>query len=148
PLWGSLSDRVGRRPIILTGLIGFSISFFVFAISMDHLWVMYISRILGGFSAGALSSVALAYVADISSEEERTKSMGIVGMTIGIGFVLGPAIGGIFSLWGPYIPFYVASFLVLAMAFFASAVLQESLQESGASDEKQGKLAQFAAFKG
>lgn len=148
PIWGSYSDRVGRRPVILSGLFGFSLSFFIFAISNDHLWIMYISRIIGGLSAGALSSVAMAYAADISSEEERTKSMGIVGMTIGIGFILGPAIGGIFSIWGPYIPFFGASILTFAMLIVAFFILKESLQSRDMAEERQGKLKQLAAFRG
>lgn len=148
PLWGSFSDRVGRRPVILVGILGFSISFFVFAISSDHLWVMYVSRVLGGFSAGALSSVAMAYVADISTDEERTKSMGIVGMMIGIGFILGPAIGGIFSIWGPYIPFYAAAVLTLAMMFIASAILKESMQEFDMSTNEGKKPSRLQAFQG
>lgn len=148
PIWGSFSDRIGRRPIILAGLLGFSISFFIFGISSDHLSLMYVSRILGGFFAGALSSVGMAYVADISSEEERTKSMGLVGMTIGIGFILGPAIGGVFSLWGPYIPFFAATILLFAMMLVASAVLKESLRNFGNTGKQVEKPSKLAAFKG
>lgn len=146
PIWGSYSDRVGRRPVILLGLLGFSLSFFLFAISSDHLWVMYASRVLGGLSAGALSSCAMAYVADISTEEERTKNMGMVGMTIGIGFILGPAIGGLFSFWGPYVPFYVAAVLTFAMMLTSFVILKESLQiqHEGQRDlEKPSKLQAF-----
>lgn len=148
PLWGSYSDRIGRRPVILTGLFGFALSFLVFAVSFDHLWLMYISRILGGLSAGALSSVGMAYVADISSDEERTKSMGMIGMTIGLGFILGPAIGGLFSMWGPYTPFYVATVLTAGMMVVTWVILPESLAESARSTGKEKKTSSLQAFQG
>lgn len=147
PIWGSYSDRIGRRPVIIAGLLGFSISFFLFAISGGHLWLMYLSRVLGGFSSGALSSVAMAYVADITTEEERTKSMGLVGMTIGIGFILGPAIGGIFSIWGPYTAFYAATVLTFVMMLVAIAILKESLQKKEDHDSYK-KRSRFEAFTG
>jgi multidrug resistance protein len=148
PIWGSYSDRIGRRPVIISGLLGFSISFFLFAISGGHLWLMYLSRVLGGFSAGALSSVAMAYVADITTEEERTKSMGLAGMSIGIGFILGPAIGGIFSIWGPYAAFYAATVLTFAMALVAFVILKESLQKREDDHDSHKKHSRFEAFTG
>ncbi|MCG3056232.1 MFS transporter, partial [Escherichia coli] len=81
PFWGSLSDRKGRRPVLLTGLIGFSASFFIFSFANDSLVLMYISRILGGLFAGAVIPCAFAYASDITTEENRTKAMGLLGMT-------------------------------------------------------------------
>lgn len=147
PIWGSFSDRIGRRPVIIIGLLGYTISFFLFAISGGHLWLMYLSRILGGFSAGALTTCGMAYVADITSEEERTKSMGMVGMSIGIGFILGPAIGGLLSIWGTYFPFYAAAVLTFVMMWVVIAALKESLPpDHGESTEK--KPTRWAAFTG
>lgn len=145
PIWGSLSDRIGRRPVIIIGLLGYTISFFLFAISGGHLWLMYLSRVLGGFSAGAITSCGMAYVADITTEEERTKSMGMVGMSIGIGFILGPAIGGLFSIWGPYIPFYAATVLTFVMMLVVVASLKESLQKADGKEihEKQSRWQAF-----
>ncbi|HET7578994.1 MAG TPA: MFS transporter [Bacillales bacterium] len=148
PLWGSYSDRIGRRPVIILGLFGYTISFFLFAISGGHLWLMYLSRVLGGFSAGALTTCGMAYVADITSEEERTKSMGMVGMSIGIGFILGPAIGGILGKWGPYIPFYVATGLTLVMMFIALSTLKESLQKNEEAEATVKQPSKWEAFTG
>ena len=117
PIWGGLSDRIGRRPIILIGLLGFSVSFLIFGFADGNLWVMYVSRILGGLFSGAATACAVAYVADITTAENRTKGMGMVGMSIGLGFIFGPAIGGILSRWGTYLPFFVASGLALASFF-------------------------------
>jgi DHA1 family multidrug resistance protein-like MFS transporter len=105
PIWGALSDRIGRRPVIMVGILGFSISFFIFGIAGDQLWLMYASRILGGFFSGAVTACAVAYVADITSEDNRTKGMGLVGMSIGLGFIFGPAVGGLLSVYGNSVPF-------------------------------------------
>jgi MFS transporter, DHA1 family, multidrug resistance protein len=127
PLWGARSDKIGRRPIILTGLIGFATSFLVFGLAGDNLWLMYISRIIGGLFSGAVTSCAVAYVADVTTEESRTKGMGMVGMAIGMGFVVGPGIGGVLSLIGHSIPFFAASVLSLITLLLAYRLLPESL---------------------
>src|SRR4051794_2124851 len=129
PIWGSISDRVGRRPLIMIGTLGFSISFFLFGIAGESLLLMYASRILGGLFSGAATACAVAYVADITTEENRTKGMGLVGMSIGLGFIFGPAVGGILSQWGYQVPFYAASLLALATFGYAFVMLPESLSE-------------------
>jgi DHA1 family multidrug resistance protein-like MFS transporter len=127
PVWGALSDKHGRRPVLLAGLAGFTVSFLVFAVAEGDIRMMYLSRLIGGLFSGAVISCAIAYLSDITSEEKRTKTMGLVGMSIGLGFIFGPAIGGIVSAWSLYLPFWLAamlSFLVLVgMALF----LPESL---------------------
>jgi multidrug resistance protein len=127
PIWGSISDRIGRRPIIMIGLLGFCLSFLIFGFAGGHLWIMYVSRVLGGLFSGAATACAVAYVADITTEENRTKGMGLVGMSIGLGFIFGPAIGGILSKWGTALPFFVAAGLSFATFLFALSVLKESL---------------------
>ncbi|MCG0314174.1 MAG: MFS transporter, partial [Calditerricola sp.] len=77
PLWGGLSDRIGRRPVILTGLFGFAVSFVLFGLADHRLWLMYVSRFLGGVFSGAAVSCTVAYVADITTEAERTRAMGL-----------------------------------------------------------------------
>jgi len=95
PLWGALSDRFGRRPILMSSMIGASLSYFLLAFGEGALWLVA-SRVLGGLMAGNLSA-AFAYAADVTSPEERAKGLGVVGAAIGLGFTLGPAIGGLMA---------------------------------------------------
>ncbi|SHE10531.1 Tetracycline resistance protein, class C [Chlamydia abortus] len=149
PWWGGVSDRIGRRPVLLTGLIGFSLSFFLFGIAGDNLWLMYASRIIGGAFSGAVTSCAVAYVADITSEENRTKGMGLVGMSIGLGFLFGPALGGILSLWGTHIPFLASSLLSLLTFVFAFRFLTESLPQAVRKQRsEQPRTSRWTAFHG
>jgi MFS family permease len=127
PLWGSLSDKIGRRPVLLLGLAGFAVSFFLLGIAGDSLLLMYVSRILGGAFSGAATSCAVAYVADITTEENRTKGMGLVGMSIGLGFIFGPAIGGLLAGIELSVPFFVSSALSFLTLLFAASRLPESL---------------------
>ncbi|MFO1426145.1 MAG: MFS transporter [Steroidobacteraceae bacterium] len=92
PFWGRLSDRLGRRPILLTSLAGACISYLILGFAQSLLWLLA-SRVLGGFMAGNISA-ALAYASDISKPADRAKSLGMIGAAIGIGFMLGPAVGG------------------------------------------------------
>ena len=93
PIFGRLSDKYGRKPILVGGLLVFSLSFLFFGLYIDNLVIMYISRIFGGIASGALYTATTSMVADISTREERTKYMGLVGMSIGLGFIFGPGVG-------------------------------------------------------
>jgi len=148
PVWGALSDRIGRRPLIIVGLLGFSLSFFLFGISAGNLWLMYISRILGGVFSGAATSCAVAYVADITDEENRTKGMGLVGMSIGLGFIFGPAIGGLLSRFGVSFPFFASSGVALLTAVFSLIFLQESLPPGNRTVPAKRHSSRWAAFTG
>lgn len=149
PVWGRISDRIGRRPVILIGIFGFAVSFFILAISLDHYFWMYVSRILGGFFSGAVTSCAVAYVADVTTEEERTKGMGLVGMSIGLGFIFGPAIGGLLSVVDLSFPFYVSSFLALLTFIFAFVYLTESIpKEKRILMKVNDRVSRWTAFKG
>ncbi|MFC9775895.1 MFS transporter [Paenibacillus chitinolyticus] len=130
PLWGGLSDKIGRRPVLLTGIFGFMISFVLLALAGTNLPLLYLSRILGGICSGALSGVALAYVADITTHEERTKSMGFVGMSIGLGFIFGPAIGGTLSVVSLSLPFWGAALLSAGIFCAGFLKLKESLPDN------------------
>lgn len=149
PVWGGLSERIGRRPVIMTGVLGFSISFLLFAISGDNLAIMYASRILGGLFSGAVVSCIVAYVADITTEEERTKGMAVVGMSIGLGFTFGPGFGGFLSEITLHTPFFAASalsFIVFVAAWFK---LTESLSpEHRASMQQTKRVSRWTAFQG
>jgi len=117
PVWGRLSDRIGRRPVLIGSLILTSASYVVFALA-GSLWMLFISRMLAGV-AGATISTAQAYVADTTTPAERTKGMGMIGAAFGMGFIFGPAIGGILSRWGFAVPAYAAAGLALAAAVLA-----------------------------
>lgn len=147
PLWGGLSDRIGRRPVILVGVLGFAASFLVFGIADGNLVLMYVSRIVGGLFSGAVTSVIVAYVADITPPDQRTKGMGLVGMSIGLGFTIGPGFGGLLSLVSNNTPFYAASALALATFLLAVTQLPESLPpENRAVHER--KASRWTAFTG
>lgn len=133
PMWGRISDRIGRKPVILTGIFGLAISFFLMALS-SKLWMLFAARIIGGFLSSANMPTVTAYVADITTEEDRGKGMGIIGAAVGLGFILGPAIGGIFSKNSLSLPFFIAgisSFVTFLLVLF---VLKESL-----TPEQRGK---------
>lgn len=148
PLWGRLSDRIGRRPVLMTGILGFSLSFFVFAVGMDSLYLMYLSRVLGGLFSGAVTACAVAYVADITSHEDRTKGMGLVGMSIGMGFIFGPAAGGLLSVYGNDVPFYISSALAFLTFLFVAASLRESLPPERRKPVDSPRVSRWVAFQG
>jgi multidrug resistance protein len=149
PVWGGLSDRYGRKPIMIIGMAGFSISFFIFGMALDNLWLMYASRLIGGLFSGAVTSCAVAYVADITDEENRTRGMGMVGMAIGLGFIIGPAIGGLLSTFSLSIPFFASSSLALVTLFFCWVLLEESLDENKRRMKAAGpRASRWTAFQG
>jgi DHA1 family tetracycline resistance protein-like MFS transporter len=129
PLLGRLSDRIGRKPVIVVSLIGTAVGSFVTG-AAGSLWLLFVGRLIDGASGGSLS-VAQAAVADISSPEQRPKLVGMMGAAFGVGFVLGPAIGGLSALGGPHVPFYVAGVLAAANAIAAMVRLPETRPHTG-----------------
>lgn len=125
PVWGRLSDRHGRRLPLILGLVGTAGSYLVFAFA-GTVWILLLSRMVGGV-AGATIPVAQAYVADRSPREGRARAMGLIGAAFGIGFIIGPAMGGFLSRWGYVVPGLVAAGLSLLAAAVAIAFLPESL---------------------
>ena len=138
PLLGRLSDRVGRRPVLLVSLIGTSLGFFLmgvahlipfglalFGLSPVLIW-LFVARIIDGVSGGNIST-AQAYIADVTPPEERAKGMGLIGAAFGLGFIFGPAIGGLMSHFSPEAPFYFAAGLAALNATALYFLLPESL---------------------
>jgi DHA1 family tetracycline resistance protein-like MFS transporter len=127
PILGGLSDQFGRRPVLIISLIGLGVDYFIHALAPTLLW-LFIGRVLAGI-AGASITTATAYIADISSPEKRAQNFGLIGAAFGLGFIIGPVIGGIFSQWGIRVPFYVAAGLTLLNALYGFFVIPESLSE-------------------
>lgn len=125
PLWGMLSDRVGRKTLILVGLVGFSLSFWLFSLFFDSLFMLYLSRVVGGLFSGALYAAVTGFAADLSDEENRNKYMGFLGMSIGLGFIFGPAIGGVLGHVNLTFPFTASALLLLLIFVYASIILKE-----------------------
>jgi DHA1 family tetracycline resistance protein-like MFS transporter len=134
PIWGWLSDRLGRRPILLVSVAGSVVSYTIFGWAPSLAW-LFISRLAGGLF-GANVSTAQAYIADITTLENRARGMGLVGAAFGIGFVVGPAIGGILSRYDYSLPGYAAAALSLLAFTLALVRLPESLLK-----EKREQLA-------
>src|SRR6201987_284949 len=107
PLLGAISDRFGRRSVLLISIFGLALNFFITAIA-PWLWLLLVSRLIGGAS-GASFTVAGAYVADVTSQEERSRSFGMLGAMFGLGFICGPILGGLLSPYGLRLPYYAAA---------------------------------------
>lgn len=147
PMWGRISDRIGRKPVMMIGITGLAASFFLMAVS-DQLWMLFAARIIGGFLSSANMPTTMAYVADITSPENRAKGMGIVGAAIGLGFVFGPAIGGVFSKTSLNLPFYLAGASSVMTLFLVLFLLKESLPKEKRLGKSSKKTSLFDAFKG
>jgi DHA1 family tetracycline resistance protein-like MFS transporter len=146
PLLGALSDRWGRRPVLLVSIFGVGLNFFITAIS-PWLWLLLISRLIGGAS-GASFTVAGAYVADVTSPEERSRSFGLLGAMFGLGFICGPVLGGLLSPYGLRLPYFAATGLCLLNWLYGFFVLPESLPVNRRSEIDFAKANPFAALIG
>ncbi len=125
PVWGYLSDKFGRKQLILIGLIGFSLSFLLFSMFIDNLFMLYVSRVVGGLFSGALYTAVTGYISDLSTNENRNMYMGFMGMSIGLGFIFGPAIGGVLGHYNLQLPFIVSSILIALLFIYGLVFLKE-----------------------
>jgi multidrug resistance protein len=153
PILGKLSDRVGRRPVLLVSLIGTSIGFLImglaprmpvgfvlFGFAPTLVW-LFVARIIDGISGGNIST-AQAYIADVTPPEERSKGMGLIGAAFGLGFVFGPLIGGVLSRISPETPFFFAAAMAAANATALYFLLPESLSHEHRSEARRGGIVQ------
>lgn len=125
PVIGGLSDRFGRRPVLLASLLAFGLDYLVMAYAPTLTWLV-VARFVAGVT-GASFPTAYAYIADISPPEKRGANFGVIGMAFGFGFIIGPALGGIVAQWGERLPFLLAAGLALANVVYGWFVLPESL---------------------
>lgn len=127
PLIGNLSDRYGRRPVLLASLFGFAVDYLFLAFAPTLAW-LFLGRVIAGIT-GASMTTASAYIADISTPETRAKNFGMIGAAFGLGFIIGPAIGGLLGGFGTRVPFMVAAGLCLLNFLYGLLVLPESLKQ-------------------
>ncbi|GIW33860.1 TCR/Tet family MFS transporter [Meiothermus sp.] len=133
PILGMLSDRYGRRPVLLASLLGTGIDYLIAALTQS-IWVLFLARVIAG-ALGASLSTANAYIADISRPEERARNFGLIGATFGMGFVLGPVVGGLLGNIDLRLPFYFAAGLAFLNFLYGYFVLPESLRPENRSTQ-------------
>ncbi len=138
PFMGELSDRFGRRPILLSALFVLSIDFLLHAYAPTLAW-LFVGRFVAGFT-GASYTVASAYIADISTPENKAKNFGVLGAAFGLGFIIGPAIGGIFGVVDIRLPFLIAAGLTFANFLFGLFLVPESLAPENRRDIDVSKM--------
>jgi MFS transporter, DHA1 family, tetracycline resistance protein len=144
PLLGALSDRFGRRPVILASIFGLGLHYLLLAVA-PSLWFMLIARVIGGVT-GASFSVANAYASDISSAERRAKSFGLIGAAFGLGFIFGPMLGGLLGSIDLHLPFYVAAGLSLLNGLYGLIFVPESLPRDRRAAFELKRANPFAAL--
>ncbi|PZR40750.1 MAG: tetracycline resistance MFS efflux pump [Azospira oryzae] len=145
PIIGGLSDQYGRRPVLLASLFGFGLDYILVAFAPDITW-LFIGRILAGI-LGASFTTAAAYIADVSTPETRAQNFGIIGAAFGMGFILGPVIGGLLGSYGVRAPFLAAAALTLINWLYGFFVLPESLKLENRRKFEWKRANAFGTFK-
>jgi len=126
PIWGSLSDRAGRKPVLLIGVMGYGITMLLFGLA-TQLWMLFFARVLNGILSSATLPTSMAFISDNTPEKERGSGMGKLGAAVGVGIVLGPGLGGALASISLATPFFVASGLCLVALLLVWFLLPESL---------------------
>ena len=143
PFWGSISDRVGRKPILMIGLCGYGLSMLFFGLS-TRLWMLYVSRALSGVLSSAALSTTMAYIGDSTSDRERGGGMGLLGAAAGAGTIIGPGIGGLLAKGSLSTPFFIGAGMSLLSLILVALLLPESLpREYRALAEQQMQFINF-----
>lgn len=145
PFLGNLSDRYGRRPLLLLAIAGLGIDFLLHALAPTLGW-LFVGRILAGF-CGASWVIANAFIADITAPEDRGRAFGLMGAAFGLGFVIGPAVGGLLGTFGPRVPFYVAAAVSGLNLIYGWFVLPETLSPENRRRFDPARANPFGAFK-
>ncbi|MDE2437264.1 MAG: TCR/Tet family MFS transporter [Sphingomonadales bacterium] len=145
PIIGNLSDRFGRRPVLLASILAMGVDYTIMGLA-PALWWLVVGRLVAGMT-GASYSAAYAYIADITPPEKRAASFGLMGMAFGFGFIFGPALGGILGAIGPHLPFFAAAGLALANFVLGLAVLRESLPADRRRPFELARANAFASLK-
>lgn len=146
PVVGNLSDKYGRRPVLLLALLGFGIDYIILALAPTYGW-LFIGRVIAGMT-GASFTTATAYIADVSEDEtSRAKNFGMIGAAFGLGFVLGPALGGFLAKWGIRAPFYAAAGLCLLNCLYGLFILPESLKKENRRSFEWSRANPFGSLK-
>lgn len=145
PLLGALSDAVGRRPVILIAMLGLALDYMVIALAPDLVW-LFIGRLISGITAASYTT-ANAYIADVTPPERRAAGFGVLGAAFALGFVLGPALGGLLGQVDPRLPFWVAAGLCLANALYGAVILPESLPPDRRVPLTLGRANPFGALR-
>jgi MFS transporter, DHA1 family, tetracycline resistance protein len=145
PLMGNLSDRYGRRPVLLASLFGFGLDYIFLYFAPSIAW-LFVGRIIAGMM-GASFTTAAAYIADVSEPEKRAQNFGIIGAAFGVGFMLGPALGGLLSTLGPRAPFAAAAILTFINWLYGYFILPESLPEEHRRGFEWKRANPFGALK-
>lgn len=145
PFIGNLSDRFGRRPLLLASVLTFAVDNLICAMATSY-WMLFVGRILAGIS-GASFATCSAYIADISNDDNRAKNFGLIGIAFGVGFVLGPIIGGLLGGFGPRVPFFGAALVSLINFVLACFLLPETLSGENRRPFEWRRANPFGALK-
>ncbi len=144
PTLGGLSDAIGRRPVLLVALFVMAVDYLIMGFAQS-MWLLFVGRFIGGITA-ATQSTAAAYMADISSHEDKAKNFGLLGAAFGVGFVLGPMLGGLLAEFGSRAPFFAAAAIAFANMLFGYFVLPESVTKDNIRTFEWRRANPFGAF--
>lgn len=142
---GNLSDRFGRRPVLLFSLFVIGADYVIMGLT-NSIWILLLGRIIGGI-ASATQATAAAYMADISKPEEKAQNFGLISAAFGVGFVLGPLLGGLLSEFGPRAPFFLAAALAFGNGIFGAFILSETVSEEKKRPLEWRRINPFGALK-